>query len=452
MKFKQLLRLISFLLLPLLGSCVTDNTTSTTTVFSSDAEIKSFNLVANDKVMLKLDKVFFTIDQQNELIYNADSLPVGTKITKSLAQIAFASASSVKIAYKPNDSIPYLATDSLLFTAPFKITVTAIDGLAKKTYTVQVNVHAQVPDSLNWQKIATATWDATPFTSNKTVAFGTKFMNYMKTSSGISLYESAATDGIQWTSAVQDLPTTALVQSLTIFNNRLYISTSDLELWASDNGYAWSKITSETGFAGIIGAITDHAATSHLIVLKVNNGNYNLAASTDGSNFALCGDAVIPTDFPISGFATNTSAQNRLTIVAGKDKTGNFLSSVQQMYWDFAGFHIGYNINNDHEWFSKRQGANSYFYDGKMVLICGNNENTDYKDMYTSRDNGISWTKVKSLINLPTNFTGRSFSSVIVDNQNFVWVFGGLSKVSAQNTEPLNEIWKGRINRYGFRK
>ena len=54
--------------------------------------IKSFALQADRDVLSNLDSVKFTIDYDNGLIYNADSLPKGTSITALKVTVSFMNA------------------------------------------------------------------------------------------------------------------------------------------------------------------------------------------------------------------------------------------------------------------------------------------------------------------------------------------------------------------------
>ncbi|MEI7677176.1 MAG: DUF6242 domain-containing protein, partial [Bacteroidales bacterium] len=115
MKIRKLLRLSFLSLVLVLGSCVSDSTVNSDTTLSSDAEIKSFSLAANTNVTTNLDKVFFTIDQQNNLIYNADSIAFDSKIKNPLnllTNITFAAASKVMIKLEDGTSKTYQTTDS----------------------------------------------------------------------------------------------------------------------------------------------------------------------------------------------------------------------------------------------------------------------------------------------------------------------------------------------------
>ena len=71
-----------------------DEPASTTTdydVYSSASTlVSSFGLKANTKILAHLDSVKFTIDQDRGIIYNADSLPRGTRINALLVDLSTA--------------------------------------------------------------------------------------------------------------------------------------------------------------------------------------------------------------------------------------------------------------------------------------------------------------------------------------------------------------------------
>ena len=84
-------------------------------------------------------------------------------------------------------------------------------------------------------------------------------------------------------------------------------------------------------------------------------------------------------------------------------------------------------------------------YDDKFFLIGGiDASNKALKDMYQSIDYGISWSLIDSMVVLPNRLCGERLSSIIVDKENFVNIFGG--KISTGSND-LNQLWRGRINR-----
>ncbi len=68
-------------------------------------------------------------------------------------------------------------------------------------------------------------------------------------------------------------------------------------------------------------------------------------------------------------------------------------------------------------------------------------------DVYLSRDGGITWNVSDSLVMMPQDFKARGFSSIHVDKDNYMYLFGG-KETNSSNV--LNQIWRGRINRLGF--
>ena len=54
----------------------------------SNVAITAFSLAANEDILSGLDSIFFSIDLKNACIYNADSLPKGTDISRMIINIA----------------------------------------------------------------------------------------------------------------------------------------------------------------------------------------------------------------------------------------------------------------------------------------------------------------------------------------------------------------------------
>ena len=61
----------------------------------------------------------------------------------------------------------------------------------------------------------------------------------------------------------------------------------------------------------------------------------------------------------------------------------------------------------------------------------------------SEKGNGIAWNLADSLQALPSSFSYRTNASVIVDEKNYIWIFGGTSE---RQTE-LTDVWRGRLNR-----
>ena len=63
---------------------------------NSTTLVSAFSLRANTKIINGLDSVTFAIDQERGLIYNADSLPYGTRINALCVNVTTASTVATK--------------------------------------------------------------------------------------------------------------------------------------------------------------------------------------------------------------------------------------------------------------------------------------------------------------------------------------------------------------------
>ena len=145
MKNKVVLFLVGSCMLAL-SSCLGNDEVETVTI--KDPQVKAFSL-SNDSVP-GLNSVKFSIDQLNDRIYNIDSMDYGTKIEKVVCKFTAASGfSSIQVIQEATgDTIWWNGSDSLNFSKPVTFITTAYDGVTKKTYRAQVNIHQVVPDSL----------------------------------------------------------------------------------------------------------------------------------------------------------------------------------------------------------------------------------------------------------------------------------------------------------------
>ena len=103
----------------------------------------------------------------------------------------------------------------------------------------------------------------------------------------------------------------------------------------------------------------------------------------------------------------------------------------------------------DTAYFDKQEGVAVTEYDGKFFMLSGINESGKAtSDIYLSRDGGISWNVSDTLVVMPQDFKARGYSSIHVDDEQFMYLFGGKETT---DSNVLNQIWRGRINRLGFK-
>lgn len=135
-----------------------------------------------------------TIDQRNNTIYNVDSLPYNTKVSR----VAFSTFSAIgtptiRSLVTEKDSI-FTTNDSTDLSRPRLITVYSLDGATKRTYTLEVRVHQQEGDSTTWKQLTTADWEVKSFPAASNVFSGSTLDFKVE---GSQILRS--TDGTSWT-------------------------------------------------------------------------------------------------------------------------------------------------------------------------------------------------------------------------------------------------------------
>ena len=243
MRIKFLSVIVSFLIVSFaLSSCLDSDDNYE---FSSDATIHAFGI---DTIHGKHYK--FTIDQLNRLIYNRDSLPVGsdTIIDRILIDTMtvtgwITSGSPTDTVFVMSDSVdlrPAMNNDAgMLFKAH------AADGVTVREYKLKVNVHLQDPDSLVWtdmQKRGNVFSNTINLGQQKAVVLGDELFVY--TSNTTAYKTSTAPDKYNWSKVnVSNLPSDVKLTSAVEYNNALYMVTKSKRVFSSTNGGAWTEVT-----------------------------------------------------------------------------------------------------------------------------------------------------------------------------------------------------------------
>ena len=142
------------------GACNSDDDITNETNLPYSCQLLNFALSADSSVCQSLDTVFFSIDQLSGEIFNADSLPMGSNITRLVPRITVATASVLEI-YEPRegkaDSVHnYIEHpgDSIDFSrGPVRLRIVSADGQSSASYSVRVLVHKSNPYTLTWSRL-----------------------------------------------------------------------------------------------------------------------------------------------------------------------------------------------------------------------------------------------------------------------------------------------------------
>lgn len=396
----------------LLSTVISCDYSSEPYVESTNVAVTSFSISANTDVLASLDSVYFTIDLMSAKIYNADSMPIGTDVSKLVLNIGLPTVTSAYLyiskSENSNDTIIDYATyytDTIDCSGDLQLLVTSEDGLNSRVYDIMVNVHQQEPDSLFWSIEAKSDLPSTLIPEEqRTVKFQESAYCLIKNVAGAyTVGVSSHPSVVAWEVSDVNFSFTPNIKTFTAADNAMYILSESGELYYSTDAITWNT-TSQVWY-NILGGYGDEL----LGVIKVDNEYYHVGYPTGGVS------TVILDDFPIDGasqmviYETEWSVTAQGMIAGGVDKYGELIGDV----WGYDGSrwamltlssftplkdvtlfsYYTYNTNNGNWDLSKHI---------TWFILGGRDEsNSVTKDVYISQDLGLIWEKADTLVQLP---------------------------------------------------
>lgn len=400
---------------------------STGDAYSSTA-INSFNIKANSKVLAHLDSVFFTIDLAEARIFNADSLPYGTDVSKLVLNLGSETISKITISFTDPETneakqVEYGSStnDSINFNAPVAISVLSANELYERTYDVKVNVHKVKTDSLCWGSMAYATLpvSAVPV-AQKTVKKDAVVYCLIQTADGYTMSTtSTPADNGSWTES-RISGVSPDVKTLAATSDALYVLDDAGNLYRSSDGIDWMS-TGSTGWYSVIGGYGD-------TLLGVRKSGADYTSATYPAVVAA-ESAPLPQGFPVDGqsatvtFTTQWSDNPQAIFVGGRCADGTLSSST----WGFDGTewvrfsNLPKNIGlqgvslvpysmfdvNTVNWTVKE-------FDTLLAFGGREADGSQSRKVYISRDWGMNWHLADELMQLPADMPAVAFAQAVV--------------------------------------
>ena len=443
--------------LTLMTSCLKDSTTSTTTY--DDAAITNFTLGTLKRIMhtktkyTKVDSTYqttvscssyaFTIDQDKGLIYNLDSLPVGTCTDKALVTISAANSGVVMLKSFTSDTLYYYSSssDSLDFSKPRVVKVRASDGSWTRDYTVDVRVHTETVDSLYWDDMNVCQ-DLAELDSMRALVFGDEIIAYgMKNKVG-KAYVTNVKDGSKWREMA--LPSTAYPTMATdstmlylLADGKVYsttTTTADFECQCEDNDLEMLVTASRSEVYAL-------SKDRKIMVSRDYGETWNVDATDD--------DYSLLPERDICGvwFESDTNEDIDKVVLMGnraevKDSCCVVWSKVvdisdpdETQPWMYQPFYSNQWHNGpalDH--FS----ITEY---GEVIAMIGGHglgtcKETGFDTIYISYDCGQNWER-DSRFYMPEAYkTDSSSFAIVADSNNYLWLLCG----------GTGQVWRGHLS------
>ena len=374
------------------------------------------------------------VDQLNHEIYNPDSLPQGTDVTKVTFQSIAADGGVAYRTLSGNDTL-YSTSDSIDFTEPRLFTCYAYDGEAKQTYRVHVNVHKVNPEAMAWQTLGTVE-ALKDVTSQKLLVNGTTVYIFARNASGAFVLTSPAADGTTWTrTPLTDLGTME-PRNVVVFGGQFY-ALGNGQLWQSADGKSWTAVASDTEPQILCGASREN-------LYGVKDGK--LYASADAREWIAeplddDGNLLPLYDYAMAYMPMTFNPQFEYLLLGGRD--GNGQAALWKRTVDLTG-------QTDDVWayypasealshpFPALAEGTLLAYDTKVLTIgC---EGDSVSLFSVSEDAGRSWLVDRSKYLHPSGLKATSLGCG-VDSDQYIWLSCG----------GTGTVLKGRLNRLGFK-
>lgn len=456
---------------------------------ASCVAISKFTLAENDSIMANLDSVFFSIDLTKGTIFNADSLPYGTKVTALTPVITpLEGASLIELTVKRNGKADTTynyttnSTDTIDFTHPVSMRVVSPNGQTQRTYQVYVNVHKTESDTLQWSNVNSwrlpsefANPDAQHTTAGKERLFTlTSYQSAYCLSYYHDIHELGNTtlDQAPRTAKTVRFTFVPVVESFTaVDDNTLYILADDNTLYRSDDlGDTWTACPQrwQTIIGSYQGSLLGITAGTSPVIEDLGRGT----------------SVPLPAGMPVSGMSMpvyydfEMASTPQLMIVGGRKADGSLSADT----WGYDGtswakiskkpLPDGLEGMTTVPYYTFSVAGNLTATQVSTILAFGGRkaDGTLSKTVYASYDYGYNWTKAPDKLQLPDNMPAaydaqafvlstRLSASVTVPSMSrisrpseswecpYIYLFGGLNA----GGRTYNTVWRGVINRMSFK-
>lgn len=421
----------------LLNSCL--NKEYTTVETSDNATVLSLKFDKNDSIP-HLDEAEFIIDNDNNLIYNKDSLPYQTRIDSVFPSFTFASTAGAAL-FVDGDTIFLTGNDTVDFTVqPVKLINYASDGIHFKEYDIYVNVHQVEPELFVWTQLCEAVYQHEG-SSQKALQKDGRF--YVLVSSGLKNYLYVSDNAAQWQmQTVEGLPQNIDFRQTLVFNDKFYVAAAG-KLFVSDDARVWTETGhSDYEFVNLLYVFNDELWA---VVRNVQTETMNFAESRDAQAWNE-GD-VLPEKFPLSDYAAFTfesrTGKAKAMVMGGITADG----VVCNTRWCTEDGELWVDYSVEQPDFGSLAGAAVVYYADRLLMFGGVDANNQLFDgaVLESYDEGLHWAVPDTALNkLPETYAVRTNQSAFVYGTS-IYLFGGRTR-----TQVFSDMWKGKLNKMDF--
>jgi hypothetical protein len=384
-----------------------------------------------------------TIDHLGGKIYNNDSLPYGTDLSRVVFSAINAKGGMVIRSLATGKDTTFVATDSTDFTQPRTLVVYAVDGKSSRTYEVKLNVHKEEGDSAVWHKISAGNNSIGEMSETRALCYGGGMKVFGQVDGAtrmvnIPLQGTSVAPQPEWLMSATNV--VLQPRSVQSYNDRLYALSAQGTLVTSADGVSWETVNTDFTPQALV-----TAGKSGLVALAPTA----FYISVDGIEWReMSADA--PEKLPVTNVvgtcvpSTKNSAQETYVVV-GQLGTENVIWRKWMDTLDGENYpwvNIQPSVNNAYP-FPSLKDYTLATYDG-ITYVMGMRTDGTMSAIYASPDNGRSWKP--GAMRLPVDRMlsqgkGCTGVTIAVDGENFLWV------ISSGD----GQVWRGRYQRLGWK-
>lgn len=445
-----------YALLPLLlaaiamltAACDSDSTyevTSSRDCIVTSASLGTFYRMVNAKTNAGKDTTYraaitgsyypLSIDHHGQRIFNADSLPVGTLVDRTIfSEFNATGALLIRSLATGEDSI-FSRTDSIDCSVERFVTVYATDGVSRRTYSLRLNVHREEADSFVWRKVeaggalpASLAQDSVRLVSRA----ADRALLLYGTHEGRNVVAERKDDA--WTRhepALAPDPLSVVADAA----GRFYGITSDGPAVSTD-GMEWTPVAPA-------GSVDRLVVAGRSMLVGMKDGAF--VRSVDGGATWTAEPADEPQHLPVAdvrGCVLKSLYDNDIEeyIVTGRDAAGAtavWRRTVDKSAAAGDGWYYLPPVDDQSFHCPALAEPQLFTYDGVTCLV-GRQQDGGVPVLYVSRDNGRTW----AVGEFPFPVEEAARVAVAADADNFLWVVDGKA----------GDLWRGRYNRLGWQQ
>lgn len=398
---------------------------STEIYLPGTAQVTDFSF-SDCPALSNMDTVFFTIDQLGHRIFNADSMPVGTKLTRLVPRVTSSGASIIEFIVpregKEDTTYNYLTspTDSIDFSSnKVRLRIVSLDGQASNLYEINVNVHTVKGDTLVWQRLERSSLPTQFVAVNEQHTTATDKGHYCLTRyEGNYCIAFAENPAGQWSYVTPNFGFTPDIDSFTGSADALYILDKSGNLYASkDEGATWTATGRQWTY--IYGAYGSRLLGSHL-----SGGTWTMVQYPGTETSEIAANFPVRNTSQTINRSFEMSDEMQMILVGGRLADGSLSNDV----WSYDGnawaclstrskFPRRLENLTLVPYFTIRTSLLSWTTTRYSVLMAmnGNSEDGTINDtIYVSRNFGMNWMKADSMFQagerLPLRTRAQAFA------------------------------------------